>query len=133
MNTNRPVSPPTGRARRERQPKPSHPTVPAGQTFPSADKIETAIVTACALFDEDPAAVPAGTTGLRSRHIALIALRLVYPKANWIGLGRCLGYWANTSAQGAMIAARKSKWWREIYVDEVVGALVADQYGEQAK
>ena len=101
--------------------------------FPTADQIATALVTASRFFGEDPIATASGEMGMRSRHVAMDALVRAFPKARRAGLGRCLGYGTPRAAQAAVITARKGKWWSDDVVDEVVGALVGDQYGEQAQ
>ncbi len=100
--------------------------------FPSADRIAIALVTACRLAGGDPAAAARGLPEQRGRHVALAALLEAYPEARRASLARCCGYPAPRAGQAAVITARKSKWWNEIWVDETVGALVADQYGERA-
>jgi hypothetical protein len=100
--------------------------------FPTADQIALAIVTACRLFGEDPVALCKGEYGIRARLIAYDALMTAFPDARRAGLGECLAFGTPRSAQGQVVTSRKLKWWSEIAVDEIVGALVADQYGEQA-
>lgn len=101
--------------------------------FPSADQIATALVSAGALLGEDPIATASGEMGMRSRHVAMDALMRAFPDARRAGLGRCLGYGTPRAAQAAVITARKGQWWSDDHVDEVVGALVGDRYGEQAQ
>lgn len=101
--------------------------------FPTADQIAIAVVTACRLFGEDPFAVCRGEFGVRARHVTLDALLEVFPEARRTGLVKCLGYSDTVSAKGQLRAARKGKWWSEIAVDEVIGVLVANHYGEQAQ
>lgn len=103
--------------------------------FPTADEVAKAIVLAARLHGEDPEAIFETGTTSRARHVAMEALRIAYPKAKRAPLALCLGY--RTTAEGkaplAMInMARKTKWWREEYVDEIVGTLVASRYGEQS-
>lgn len=104
--------------------------------FPTADQIATAIVTACQLTGDDPIAVVKGARGprARARHVAFDALIEVFPAATKVRLARCLGYSTPATAPGNLVNMfRKLKWWRDEWVDEVVGAVVADQYGEQAQ
>jgi hypothetical protein len=101
--------------------------------FPTADQIALAIVTACRLFGEDPFAVCSGELGMRARHVAMEALVIAFPEARRAGLGECLSYGTPRSAQGQVISAKKGKWWSDDHVDEVVGAVVAEQYGDQAE
>lgn len=57
---------------------------------------------------------------------------LAFPDARRAGLGRCCGYSVPRAAQAHVIQARKARWWSENMVDEVLGAVVADQYGDRA-
>lgn len=99
--------------------------------FPDALVIARAIVEACRLFGEDPEAVAQGQSS-RARHVALDALLAVYPEANRTHLARCLGHRDPRNGMGHLISARKARWWSDMAVDEVVGALVGDRYGERA-
>ncbi|RWG55860.1 MAG: hypothetical protein EOQ64_15460 [Mesorhizobium sp.] len=101
--------------------------------FPTADQIALAIVMACRPHREDPVAVCSGELGMRARHVAMEALIIAFPDARRVGLGKCLAYGTPRSAQGQVIGAKKGKWWSDDHVDEIVGALVAEQYGEQAQ
>ncbi|ODN71198.1 hypothetical protein [Methylobrevis pamukkalensis] len=56
-----------------------------------------------------------------------------YPEAHRSGLGRCLGYPVPRAALAGLHHARLAGWWREDLVDEVLGAVVADRYGEQSE
>ena len=100
--------------------------------FPTADQIAIALVAAARALNEDPIAVARGVAGVRSRHVALGALVAAFPDARRVGLARCLGYPTPPSAQAAVIHAKKARWWNELLVDEIVGALVAEQYGDRA-
>lgn len=100
--------------------------------FPTADQIALAIVTACRLFGDDPFALMRGKSPMRSRLVAYDALLTVFPRVHRAKLGKCLAFGKPRAAQAHVITARKSQWWSEVAVDEVVGALVAHQYGEQA-
>lgn len=104
-------------------------------TFPDANTIAQAVVMAAKLLEEDPervaATLPHATGASRARHLAMAALREAFPEAQATTLFKCLGYAGNASAQLAM--ARKRTWWRDDLVDEIVGALVAPLYGEQAQ
>lgn len=93
--------------------------------FPNSDQIALAIVTACRLTGEDPADVCAGRLGCKARHVAMDALRCAFPQARKVGLARCLGYSQPHNQGSNIIMARKAKWWREVWVDEVVGAMEA--------
>lgn len=100
-------------------------------TFPTADEIALAVVTACKLTGDKPIATCLGQTS-RARHIALAALMEVFPEANRPKLSRLVGYESPHNGTAHLNMSRKCKWWREVWVDEVVGALVVDQYGEAA-
>lgn len=103
--------------------------------FPTADQIALAIVTACRLSGTNPVLTALGEVTQREsrgRHVAFAALIEVFPEARRIGMARCCGYRSFGSATANLPTFRKQEWWREDWVDEVVGALVADQYGEQA-
>ncbi len=101
-------------------------------TFPTPDKITLAIATACSLTGEDPVACVQGERGIRARHVAYAALSEVYKKAGRSALAEKLGYAIPRNCMIQTIRARNQQWWNDVWVDEVVGALVADEYGEQA-
>ncbi len=98
--------------------------------FPTADQIATAIVTACRVVgDGTPVMVATGGGGGRSRAVAFDALRRAFPDARRGGLARACGFPSaiDTSTVAARLAmARRASWWRDEYVDEVVGALLTD-------
>lgn len=96
--------------------------------FPSAHHVALAIVAASRLTGEHAIACAAGAPGLRCRPIAFEALRAIWPEARTNGLGRCVG-WRPSSTGGAIASARKAAWWNEDFVDEVVGALLANGEG----
>lgn len=100
-------------------------------TFPSADHVALAIVTAARLVGEDPLEVVGGGKS-RARHLAMEALVMAFPDARRAGLGLCCGYPVPRAAQAGVFHARRTRWWRDELVDEVLGAVVAEQYGEQA-
>lgn len=99
--------------------------------YPTADQVALAVVTACQLTKEHPLTIAAAPR-LAARAISLAALRIAYPKASWAALGACVGY-GRVTAQPSLASARRRAGWSEEAVDEVVGALVADDYGEQAR
>lgn len=99
--------------------------------FPDAATIARAIVEACRLFGEDPEAMARGNAS-RARHVAFDALLTVYPAASRVVLARCLGYRHPRNGGSQLTLARQTSWWSDIHSDEVIGALVADRYGEQA-
>lgn len=106
--------------------------------FPTADQIAIALVTACiAVGYGDPELIASKRQmgdRARARHVAFAALIDVFPDARKAGLARCCGYGTPDAAFGNLKNQfrGKSRWWNEDWVDEVVGALVADQYGERA-
>jgi hypothetical protein len=70
---------------------------------------------------------------IRANLVALAALQQAFPHQNAKKLAELLGMPIAT-AGGAVRKAREHKnWWREDWVDEVVGILVADRYGERAE
>lgn len=101
--------------------------------FPTADQIGLAVVTAARLLGDDPEAVIKGEMGCRSRHVVMDALMITFPTANRTSLATCLAYPTPRAGHSAVITAKKSKWWSDVHVDEVVGVLVAPAYGEQAE
>ncbi len=105
--------------------------------FPTADQIALAIVMACQLVGTNPVLTALGQVTQREsrgRHLAFAALIDAFPDARRIGVARCCGYRSGMgSAASNLPTYRKAAWWREEWVDEIVGAIVADQYGEQAQ
>ena len=105
--------------------------------FPTADQIALAIVTACQLSGTNPVLTALGRVSQkesRGRHIAFAALTEAFPEARRIGVARCCGYGSGMGSAGSNLPTyRKAAWWREDWVDEVIGAVVAEQYGEQAQ
>lgn len=97
----------------------------------SADKVALALVTACELFCEDPIKVADGRRQVsRGRVIAIEALAIAFPKVEARTIARCCGMSAEDMERPG--PAYTCCWWEDVTVDEVVGALVAEQYGEQA-
>lgn len=68
----------------------------------------------------------------RARHVAFEALSILYPSYGSIRLGIRLGYSDPSNASARVSDAKRLLWWSEDHVDEVVGALVAELYGERA-
>lgn len=101
-------------------------------TFPSADQIALAIVRAAVASSEDPLGMPRGNAS-HARHMAFDALREAFPDARREGLATCLGYLKPQNAAAFVSTGKTCKWWNWNLVDEIVGELVADQYGEQGK
>lgn len=105
--------------------------------FPTADQVALAIVTACRLVGTNPVLTAMGQVAQkdsRGRHLAFASLIEAFPEARRIGVARCCGYRSGMgSAASNLPTFRKSAWWREDWIDEIVGLLVADQYGEQGQ
>ncbi|PWJ88415.1 hypothetical protein C8D77_111138 [Mesorhizobium loti] len=105
--------------------------------FPSADSVALALVTACRLTGTNPMLTALGRASnleARGRHLAFAALIEAFPEARKMGVARCCGYGKGMAAAPSNLGTfRKSSWWREDWIDEIVGALVADQYGEAAE
>lgn len=91
-------------------------------TFPTADQIARAIVAAAALTGEDPIECAEGTFGMRCRGVAAEALRRKLPKARRMGVFRCVGWEPCHNAYIKLRQAKRSKWWRDGWVQ-----IVADQ------
>lgn len=105
--------------------------------FPTADQIATAIVTACRLTDCNPVLTALGQEvgeKSRGRHVALASLIEAFPEARKASLARCCGYQpvSRSAAASNLTQFRRGKWWNEDWIDEIVGALVADQYEDAA-
>ncbi len=101
-------------------------------SFPSADQIALAIVEACRLTGDGPVATCLQQQS-RGRHIAFSALCEVFPEASKRRLARLTGYAKPETWSPIVQSAKRAGWWRDEWVDEVVGVLVADQYGDQAQ
>lgn len=100
-----------------------------------AATIARALELACDLTGETPAAVMAH--GGRARTLALAAVPLAVGPCNMSAVARDLGAPDGRIALWLLRKARKSaRWWDEMWVDHIVGALVADdyirEYGERA-
>jgi hypothetical protein len=68
----------------------------------------------------------------RHKLIAFEALAVLFPNYGNTRLGLRLGF-TNPGQASAMVASAKDAfWWTDTQVDDVIGALVADQYGERA-
>ncbi|KQV27873.1 hypothetical protein ASC97_05790 [Rhizobium sp. Root1203] len=68
----------------------------------------------------------------RALHVAFDALLCLYPTYGSTRLAIRLGYLKPANATAALASAKLQFWWNDCHVDEVIGALVADQYGERA-
>lgn len=69
---------------------------------------------------------------LRARQIALEALRVIHPDIPNSEIAAQLRYPSADVAKSALNNAKRAKWWADVMVDEVIGTLVARQYGERA-
>ncbi|GLQ09215.1 hypothetical protein GCM10007913_11470 [Devosia yakushimensis] len=101
-------------------------------TAPSAQTIARTIVVAAQMTGEDPEAIIGTRQHFRGRLIAYAALLIVFPGHSPGATAALLNFAETRNAQSRLAAARRSAWWNEDRVDELVGELVADQYGEQA-
>jgi hypothetical protein len=104
--------------------------------FPTANEIAQAVIEASRHFGENPDEIANPASAMRSRWIAFDALREAYPDADRKRLAHCLCI--STDAQIRSYSAvlsnyRRAPWWSDRLVDEIVGALVAEHYGEQAQ
>jgi hypothetical protein len=107
-----------------------------------ADEIARAFVEACRLTGENPEVALVNTIRLRAnrttpppikaKSVAILALEAAFPemsRAAVISAARGLGAKNGKSALwNARVLQRDAKWWNELWVDEIVGVLVADQY-----
>lgn len=102
-------------------------------TFASADQVARAIVTSADLFGEDAEALAAGRGGSRARIVAFAGLIEAFPDINKRAAARGCGFAHPAAAPAKLIDVRQARWWDEARVDEVVGALVAEHYGDRAR
>jgi len=101
--------------------------------FPRRSHIDTAIAMAAQMFCEDPVAVRNGTKiGSRARMLAFVALSTAFPAAPKETIALACGYALLPHPCPSVGPGTAPQWWQEIDVDEIVGALVAEQYGAQA-
>lgn len=100
--------------------------------FPDADQIAMAIVMANRLTGENAPVATCMRQTSRARHVAYAALCEAFPEARKLSLARLTGHATPAAAKPSLNSAMKAAWWRDDWVEEVVGALVADQYGERA-
>lgn len=104
----------------------------SGGAFPTADEIARAIVMACRATGDNPVLTALGQKS-RARPVACAALMAAFPLARKLSVARLTGYQNVATYSGAIGMARKSTWWSDAAVDEIVGALVGDAYGEQGR
>ncbi|MEK1928512.1 MAG: hypothetical protein AAAC47_01770 [Pararhizobium sp.] len=101
-------------------------------TYPTADQVARAIVAACELTAENPLMITEPSQ-LHARHYAFAALKKEFPNVQSVILARCVGYPQPRKGYAYSMSARHEHWWRDMITDDVLGALVADQYGDRAK
>ncbi|MBB4199084.1 hypothetical protein CCR94_16430 [Rhodoblastus sphagnicola] len=99
--------------------------------FATADRIARAVVAAARLTGADPLTLYEVRTGAsspmaRARTIAFVALREALPDLRVVAIERMLGL-ARGSASNVQKYRASASWWREDWVDEVVGAIVASE------
>ena len=96
--------------------------------FVCADKIALAVVTAARLTGDNPLEIFMPNEARRTRGLACVALQTVYPNAKKAAIGRCVGYMGD-GGKGAANAykCKDTKWWREEWLDEVIGTLVGEE------
>lgn len=74
-----------------------------------------------------------GASASRARLVALAAMRSAFRVARVKDLAVLIGFEEPVKAVSNLRKARTTNnWWRDEWVDDVVGALVADRYGDQA-
>lgn len=100
--------------------------------FPTAQQLARAVVMAAQFSGEDPETILTTTVDVRARNYALAALVEAFPEALITQLANALNFAAPDRAAAILAHTRKTGWWREGHVDEIVGALVASEYGERA-
>lgn len=77
--------------------------------------------------------MPARTPFPRIETIAFAALSEAFPGAPGRLVAEALGVDPDWDHAAALALAEHQAWWREDFVNEVVGVLVAPLYGEQAR
>lgn len=100
---------------------------------PTAEHVRTAVVAAARLTGEDPMAVFDGEGAPRARALAYAALAEVFPDQRMATTAVQMSYPSANHAAAALHSARATSWWNEAWLDDVVGALVADRYGARAR
>ncbi|MGO8738596.1 hypothetical protein [Rhodoblastus sp.] len=100
--------------------------------FASADQVARALVAAAKLLGADPlgafARTPAHISAIpiaRTRYLAYDALRVALPSTNAEACARGVGF-AQASTAANIWKIRQAAWWRDAWVDEVVGAILGD-------
>ncbi|SFV31230.1 hypothetical protein SAMN05216456_1275 [Devosia crocina] len=100
--------------------------------LPTAEQIARAVVLASRAVGEDPESIFRNKGTSRARLIALASLREIFPKARYDQLGRMLNFASPKRAVNDLAEAQHGAAWRDDWIDEVVGGLVSQQYGERA-
>jgi hypothetical protein len=100
--------------------------------YASADQIARAIVAAARLTGADPLKIyePSPATGnplSRARFLAFAGVLAVFPECRQTALGRLLGIPSSEKIKWNFGQARSAKWWREDWVDKVVGVILAKE------
>lgn len=72
-----------------------------------------------------------GLVGMK--YVALSALKLAFPQFSTAEIAREMGFQDCQKIGRRLSQARRSKSWREVHVDAVLGALAAPEYGERAQ
>lgn len=99
--------------------------------FPSADRIAVAIVMAARFHGDDPLSVASGGGGNRGRSLAYGALTEAFSDVMKAKVARWCGFPSQSAASAHLIHARRARWWNEDHVDEIVGALVEEDYASR--
>lgn len=101
-------------------------------SLPSAQQFARAIVRAATALGEDGATLMERPGHSKARLVALAVLHDVSDGASYIGIARLLRFDNPTQASALLGNARRANWWSETLVDEIVGELVAENYGDRA-
>lgn len=99
--------------------------------YATADQIAHAVVAAARLTGADPVGLYAVETGkhsamARARAIAFVALCEALPSVRRKTIEHALGYAAG-SCSNVHTYRKTASWWREDWIDEVVGAILAPE------
>jgi hypothetical protein len=100
--------------------------------FASADQIARGVVAAARLVGADPLRIyepsPRAPNAMsRARWLAYAALSSIVEGCGKAALARSLGIGSAWNAPSNFKLAKNSKWWREDWVDEIVGAILAPE------
>lgn len=105
--------------------------------MPTADDVAVAVVAACRLTGESPLAldVVGGGQGQRAGitkgvYLAGKALKLAFPDVSWHTIGRILGRKDPRKFAAHVHTPQGLQWWRDDWLDDVLGAIVAPRYGD---